>query len=216
MRVLIVLLVALGACAREDVVAAPVLTVSAEEVTLGGERVVLVKDALRFDYLNLPELEHALGELRASRPGTDACADVRATPAVRFGLVKRLLMSCAAHGAGTVTFRLPSGLVQSVTTSPAGRELPRGAQVLHFTLAADAVRVGNQAAWRRLEERDDRRFAREVVRSLEVELNELDVAGASRWLKLGVEDGVAAGQLLEVLRELEARRFLVQVLPASW
>jgi len=82
------------------------LALTPTEIELGGERVVLIKDALRFDYLNIPSLEESLRELRASSPGVNPCAAIAAPPELPYRVVKRTTYTCSSVGFEDIGYTL--------------------------------------------------------------------------------------------------------------
>lgn len=75
------------------------VVITTDSIEFDGERLVGIGDALRFDYLNIPELEEAL----RGRP--EVCSSMQAAPGVPFLLIKRVMFSCAAVDAPRIGFR---------------------------------------------------------------------------------------------------------------
>jgi hypothetical protein len=197
-------------CSRGEAPGSPALGLTAEELLLDGERVVLVKDALRFDYLNLPELEAALVDARTARPGSNPCAEIRSSSTPRFAIVKRVVFSCARSGQAS-GFRLPNGL----TLEFGALDLPNVAKVpvrQRLVLAPAMVTLdGVVRSTRELAPTsDDRAYGRAVLEALH---RELDAVPTSEELRLAVDDEVSLGQLAEVHAALEHLGFKLRVAP---
>lgn len=212
MRSWLVVVVMLAGCAREEELREPSLTLTTQELRLDGGRVVLVKDALRFEYLNIPELESALRELKDERPAANPCADIRSSSALRFAMVKRVLFSCAVVDLPT-GFRLANGVAQQLD----GRKLRMlMTDEVRQRLAVSPTRVDFDGLIRSTHAveppSDDRAFARAVIDAISVELSELPVTNTTE-LVLEADDDLSLGQLLELHLALRSRGFTIRVAP---
>jgi biopolymer transport protein ExbD len=98
----------------EELQMAPVVTISKELVMLSGNAIGRVDDLTREDYLNIPSLEEKLRDQRKNFEDLHNAAgdsgafkgdvNIQADKGVQFRIVKRVMMSCAAAGYGSIAF----------------------------------------------------------------------------------------------------------------
>jgi len=98
----------------EELVLAPVVMVSKEQVMVSGTLIGRVEDLMREDYLNIPALEENLRDQKKKFEDLHNAANdqgafkgdvnIQADKAVQFRIVKRVMFSCASAGFGNISF----------------------------------------------------------------------------------------------------------------
>jgi biopolymer transport protein ExbD len=98
----------------EELQLAPAVLVSKEQIILSGTIIGRVDDLSKEDYLNIPALEEKLREMKKQfedlhNAANDSGAfkgevNIQADKGVQFRIVKRVMMSCAAAGYGSIAF----------------------------------------------------------------------------------------------------------------
>lgn len=93
---------------------APVVQVSKDQVIVSGVSVGRVDDLTREDYLNIPQLEEKLRDMKKQfedlhNAANDSGAfkgdvNIQADKKVQFRIIKRVMFSCAAAGYGNIAF----------------------------------------------------------------------------------------------------------------
>jgi biopolymer transport protein ExbD len=98
----------------EELVIAPVVIVSKDQVIVSGSVIGRVDDLTREDYLNIPALEEKLREMKKQFEDLHNAANdtgafkgdvnIQADKMVQFRIVKRVMFSCASAGYGNISF----------------------------------------------------------------------------------------------------------------
>lgn len=98
----------------EEILMAPVVMVSREQVIVSGTVIGRVDDLTREDYLNIPPLEEKLREMKKQFEDLHNAANdtgafkgdvnIQADKAVQFRIIKRVMFSCASAGYGNIAF----------------------------------------------------------------------------------------------------------------
>lgn len=172
------------------------MSVTTSEVKVDGQVVLapLPDDA----YLNLPPLEQAL-RARRSDGGVPECA-IEAAPDVRFGLLKRVLFSCASAGVRAPTFR-----VGGAGPFPVGPPQPDSAS--ERLRASDLTLTVSPAALTLRAPKGDPVVLAEPdggVPASSALQAKLGPSASSTWLPMYIEDGVRADRLAAVLTACRA------------
>ena len=103
----------------EEVMQAPVVMISMEQVLVSGVLIGRVDDLVREDYLNIPTLEEKLRDMKKQYEDLHAMANdaeggfkgdvnIQAHKEVQFKIVKRVMFSCASAGYGNINFAVIS------------------------------------------------------------------------------------------------------------
>jgi biopolymer transport protein ExbD len=115
----------------EELVMAPVVVVSREQVIVSGGVIGRVDDLTREDYLNIPPLEEKLREMKKQFEDLHNAANdtgafkgdvnIQADKMVQFRIVKRVMFSCASAGYGNISFATMAMSDDSKKTETASR-----------------------------------------------------------------------------------------------
>jgi biopolymer transport protein ExbD len=115
----------------EELVMAPVVVVSKDQVIVQGSVIGRVDDLTREDYLNIPPLEEKLREMKKQFEDLHNAANdtgafkgdvnIQADKMVQFRIVKRVMFSCASAGYGNISFATMSMTDESKKTETASR-----------------------------------------------------------------------------------------------
>lgn len=114
----------------DELALAPVVQVSRDSVIVSGTLIGRVDDLTREDYLNIPALEERLREMKKEfedlhNAANDADAfkgdvNIQADKAVQFGIIKRVMYSCASAGYGNIAFA-----TMASSDNPIGNDKPK-------------------------------------------------------------------------------------------
>jgi len=115
----------------EELVMAPVVVVSKDQVIVQGSVIGRVDDLTREDYLNIPPLEEKLREMKKQFEDLHNAANdtgafkgdvnIQADKMVQFRIVKRVMFSCASAGYGNISFATMAMTDESKKTETASR-----------------------------------------------------------------------------------------------
>jgi biopolymer transport protein ExbD len=93
---------------------APVVMISKEQVLVSGTVIGRIDDLTREEYLNIPNLEEKLREMKKQFEDLHNAANdtgafkgdvnIQADKSVKFSIVKRVMFSCASAGYGNIAF----------------------------------------------------------------------------------------------------------------
>ncbi len=107
---------------------APVVSVSADAVTLDGKQIAQTEDLTKSDVLNVPELEDALREqkrvydqIHANDPEHPfrGLVNVQADKKIAFKVIKKVMFACNQSGFGNITFAaLAKGANKDAAAAP--------------------------------------------------------------------------------------------------
>ncbi len=188
------------------------LELTAAEIRLGGEPLLLVSDVLRFDYLNIPRLEDELRELRKASPEARPCAGIAAPADATFRMAKRLAFTCKVAGHTEVAFSLAPGQApRPLDALPAGpRDFPAAhqkADSIVLTPTELRPRIGE----RRLDAIPGAPPAAALA-ALRAATTQPQRDPAIRLL---IEDDVSLARLFDVKEALERAGFAVVVRPGG-
>ncbi|MDP3234483.1 MAG: biopolymer transporter ExbD [Myxococcales bacterium] len=111
---------------------APVVQVSKDQVIVSGTSVGRVDDLTREDYLNIPQLEEKLRDMKKQfedlhNAANDSGAfkgdvNIQADKKVQFRIIKRVMFSCAAAGYGNIAFATMAASTKDEGAKTASRE----------------------------------------------------------------------------------------------
>lgn len=103
-----------SAANTDELIAAPVVIISKDEVLVSGQSIGRVEDLAREDYLSIPVLEEKLREVRKQFENLHAAANdtgafkgdvnIQGDKSAKFSIVKRVMFSCASAGFTNISF----------------------------------------------------------------------------------------------------------------
>jgi biopolymer transport protein ExbD len=120
----------------KEVEMVPVVMVSAKEVTVSGTVVARVEDLGKDEYLNIPQLEEKLRDMKKQYEDLHAMAkddantfkgdvNIQGHKDVEFSIIKRVMFSCATAGYGNINF----AVMTKSGDAPAGGDASASAAV---------------------------------------------------------------------------------------